>query len=346
VETLPTPLLRPQFLALLICPACGAGGLQYDPPAASLAPRLHCRRCGRGYGFARGIPMLYHDDASWAPKGREAAGWLALWDSLGMREDVVPINGELPFGATVEPWITIERMFRGALFQMSLRGGERVLDMGAGEGWAAQHFAARGAEVVAIDIVSGSFGLARAWQRMAYTGKPFDLLVGDNERLPLAASSFDIVFASNALHHHNHLDRLFASAFRVLKPGGRLIAIGDPLATIFQREEDLTDGDREKSFGIIERRRRFPDYALALWRAGFRQILAEDDKSFWQSSTQLYPWMDRQRTAIEANPTLGSRRLTRLLTWTMLRLPRRLALPLLLCLREGGLLMISGRKPT
>jgi SAM-dependent methyltransferase len=340
------PAPRPGLLEILICPACGAERPAYRPASDADGPRLVCRRCRRSYGFAHGIPLLYHNDATWAAKQREAEGWVAMWTALGMYEQQIPVNVDVPFGSTIEPWITIERMFRGALFQMDLRGGERVLDLGSGEGWAAQHFAARGAEVVAIDVVPDpGFGLARAWRRMELTRTRFDLVVGDNERLPFAAQSFDIVFASNALHHHDHLDKLFASAYRVLRPGGRLIAMGDPIATIYQQERDLTDGDREKSFGIIERRRRFPEYAAALWRAGFRTIHAEDDKTFWQPSAELYPWMDRQRAGIEAHPTLGSRRLTRLLTWGMLRLPRPFAVGLLLCLRDGGLLMISGRKP-
>lgn len=340
------PLIRPELLRILVCPVCGAGDLHYHEPKGEEPPRLECPRCAARYGFAHGMPLLYRDDFAWAPKQREAEGWVAMWKDIGLYDMDLPVSLDIPFGSTIEPWITIERMFRAALFQMDLRGGERVLDLGAGEGWASLHFAARGADPVAIDVVSDpKLGLGRAWKRMALSGRRFDLLIGDNENLPFAENSFDIVFASNALHHHDHLDRLFAGAYRVLKPGGRLIAIGDPLTTVYQRESDATDGDREKSFGIIERRRRFLDYLAALWRAGFRTIHAEDDKTFWQTNRELYPWMDAERQAIERHPTLGSRQLTKALTWTMLRLPRPFALGLLLSLREGGLLMISGQKP-
>lgn len=337
--------LRPEFLNILICPACGASALRQCADGPLAAPCLRCGQCQKTYGFAHGIPLLYHSDETWQAKQREAEGWVALWQSLGMYDQDLPVGPDVPFGSTIEPWITIERMFRGALFQMDIRGGERILDIGAGEGWAAQQFAQRGAEVVAIDVVPDpGFGLARAWKRMELTNTYFDLSIGDNERLPFAADSFDLVFASNALHHHDHLDRLFANIYRVLKPGGRLIAIGDPIASIYQRESDLTDGDREKSFGIIERRRRFLAYLFALWRAGFRNLHAEDDKTFWQTSSALYPWMEAQCAAIEQRATLGSRRLTRLITWAMLRLPRPLAVAVLLCVRDGGLLMISGQK--
>ncbi len=340
------PLIRPQLLAILACPNCGHGSLQYEPPAAQRPPELRCGVCGGRYGFANGMPLLYKDDFTWAPKQREAQGWVAMWQSLGLLDQDPPLSLDMPFGAGAEPWITIERMFRAALFQMDLRGGEWVLDIGAGEGWASQQFAKRGANAVAIDVVPDSrLGLGRAWRRMELSGTCFDLLIGDNENLPFLPGSFDIVFASNALHHHNDLGALFGSISKVLKPGGRLIAIGDPLVPIYRRESDMTDGDREKSFGIIERRRHLHEYVLALWRAGFRGLHMEDDKTFWKRNAELYPWMDQECQQINQNPFLGSTATTRLLTWTMLRLPRPFAVAMLLALREGSLLMISGRKP-
>ncbi|NTU83846.1 MAG: methyltransferase domain-containing protein [Chloroflexales bacterium] len=339
------PLVQPDLLEILTCPACGTGPLRLTPPEAP-TPELACPSCRATYGFANGIPLLYKDDFAWAPKQRESQGWVEMWKSIGLYDQDLPISVELPFGSTTEPWITIERMFRAALFQMDLRGGERVLDIGAGEGWAAQHFAQRGANAVAIDVVpDAKLGLGRAWGRMALTETSFDLLIGDNENLPLARDSFDIVFASNALHHHDNLGALFDSIFRVLKPGGRLITIGDPLAPIYLREHDVTDGDREKSFGIIERRRHLHEYVLAVWRAGFHGIHVEDDKTFWKRNGELYPWMDRERARFEGHATLGSTRLTRLLAWTMLRLPRPLAVVLMLYLREDPILLLSCTKP-
>lgn len=339
-------LVRPELLAILACPSCGAGGLQDKPPAGVRPPELRCGACGMSYGFANGMPLLYKDDFAWAPKQREAEGWVAMWQSLGLLDQELPLSVDMPFGADVEPWITIERMFKAALFQMDLRGGEWVLDIGAGEGWASQQFAKRGANAVAIDVVPDSrLGLGRSWRRMELSGTRFDLLIGDNENLPFAPGSFDIVFASNALHHHDNLGALFGSIYRALKPGGRLIAIGDPLVPVYGQESDMTDGDREKSFGIIERRRHLHEYVLALWRAGFRAVHVEDDKTFWQRGAELYPWMDQERQRINQYPILGSTAVTSLLTWGMLRLPRPFAVALLLALREGSLLMISGRKP-
>lgn len=336
-------MIRSELLAILECPYCESPDLSYHK--SDKAPALVCERCHHRFGFEHNIPLLYKDDTFWTPKRREAAGWVSMWKDIGIYDLDTPVTPELPF-VEAEPWATVGRMFKAALFQMDLKGEERVLDIGAGEGWASQHFAERGGHAVAIDIVADpKLGLGRAWTRMEVTNTVYDLLIGDNEHLPFQPNTFDFVFSSNALHHSDNLDKLMQSAYRVLRPGGRLIAIGDPLTTIFQQESDATDGDREKVHGIIERRRRFYHYFLAAWRAGFRKIHAEDEKTFWKTNRELYPWLDEQRRDIDQQRLFGTTATTKVLTQTMLRLPRPFALALLLSLRHQGNLMISGQKP-
>ena len=50
-----------------------------------------------------------------------------------------------------------------------------------------------------------------------------DFVVGDAEDLPFADASFDAVLSSNSFHHYPNPAAFFAGAFRVLRPGGRLI---------------------------------------------------------------------------------------------------------------------------
>lgn len=336
-------MIRPELLSILACPHCQSPRLTYIN--AEGEPAIVCDRCEHRYGFENDIPLLYKDDEFWAPKKREAAGWVAMWKDMGLYDQDHQITPELPFVST-EPWATVGRMFGAALSQMDLRGGERILDIGAGEGWASQHFTQRGGHAVAIDVVADKrLGLGRAWKRMAHTGTTFDLLIGDNERMPFQSNTFDFVFSSNTLHHSDHLDLLMPNIFRVLRPGGRLIAIGDPLTTIFQQESDMQDAEREKSHGIIERRRRFYDYFFQIWRAGFRNIHFEDEQTVRKTNAELYPWMDIQRYTIERQRLFGMTATTKALTWAMLRLPRPFALAMLLSLRNQGLLLISGQKP-
>lgn len=340
-------LIRPQLMDILACPSCDSSEMSY---ITEEEPCIRCEQCGERYGFENKIPLLYKDDEFWAPKKREAAGWVSLWQELfeGSYEEnkeIVP-DVDLPFTATEGPWFDVKRMFEAALSQMELRGGERILDIGAGEGWASLHFARQGCQAVAMDVVPDlALGLGRAWKRMELTGVNYDLVIGDNERLPFQPETFDFVFSSNTLHHSNNLNHLFANIYRVLRPGGQLIAIGDPLISVFEREKNTLDGERERAHGIVERRRRYYHYWAALLRAGFRRIHGEEAQTFGKADAELYPWLAEERIKINQDRLLGVNVLTKLLSWSMMRLPRPLALPLLLTLRRGNLLLVSAQKP-
>src|SRR5262249_33950769 len=48
---------------------------------------------------------------------------------------------------------------------------------------------------------------------------------GSLERLPLRTASVDLVLLSQALHHAEHPERTMAEAFRILRPGGRVLVL-------------------------------------------------------------------------------------------------------------------------
>jgi len=48
-------------------------------------------------------------------------------------------------------------------------------------------------------------------------------VVGDCENLPFEENSFDVIICSNSFHHYPNPQAFFNSAYRVLRPGGRLI---------------------------------------------------------------------------------------------------------------------------
>lgn len=94
----------------------------------------------------------------------------------------------------------------------------RVLDVGSGPGEAAARIRDElPAEVVAVDQSPRMVELARA--------RGIDARLGDVAELPFEDDSFDCVLAAWMLYHVTDLDRGLAEIARVLRPGGRLVAV-------------------------------------------------------------------------------------------------------------------------
>lgn len=95
------------------------------------------------------------------------------------------------------------------------RAGERVLDIGCGDGALTEKLVAAGCRVVAIDASPGQVQAAR--------GRGLDARVADITTLGFDAE-FDAVFSNAVLHWIRDADAALASIHRALVPGGRLVA--------------------------------------------------------------------------------------------------------------------------
>lgn len=93
--------------------------------------------------------------------------------------------------------------------------GERVLDVGCGEGTLTQQIAARGAAVVGVDSSEDMIDAARA--------RGLDARLLNAETLAFH-NDFDAVFSNAALHWVRDHDALLAGIARALRPGGRFVA--------------------------------------------------------------------------------------------------------------------------
>jgi ArsR family transcriptional regulator len=99
-----------------------------------------------------------------------------------------------------------------------------IVDMGAGEGTLSQLLARTAKRVIAID---NSEKMVEYGDRMARENG-FDNLeyrFGDLEEPPIDSASVDVVLFSQALHHAARPQRAVESAFRILKPGGRILVL-------------------------------------------------------------------------------------------------------------------------
>lgn len=103
----------------------------------------------------------------------------------------------------------------GVVELLDVQPGERVLDLGCGDGALTEKLAAAGAVATAVDASSSMVEAAKA--------RGLDARLTTGEQLAFEAE-FDAVFSNAALHWMRGQDAVIAGVRRALKPGGRFVA--------------------------------------------------------------------------------------------------------------------------
>ena len=110
----------------------------------------------------------------------------------------------------------VPQLGSGVLEWLAPQAGERILDLGCGDGQLTQRIAAAGASVTGIDASPAMVAAARS--------RGIAVEEASAESLPFADRSFDAVFSNAALHWVRNQDAMLAEVRRVLRPGGRFVA--------------------------------------------------------------------------------------------------------------------------
>ncbi|HUN85404.1 MAG TPA: methyltransferase domain-containing protein [Terracidiphilus sp.] len=149
---------------------------------------------------------------------------------------------------------------------LAAQPGERILDVGCGDGQLTERIAASGAAVRGVDASPQMIAAARA--------RGIDADESPAESLPYASASFDAVFSNAALHWVRGQDAMLAQVRRVLKPGARFVAEMGGHGNIAAIRVALMAVLARHGFGDLENDVNYyptaEAYTRRLERAGFR----------------------------------------------------------------------------
>ena len=114
--------------------------------------------------------------------------------------------------------------------------GERILDIGSGDGWWDHRIARAGCTVVGVDINEKALAIAGRRNRTERT----EFHAMNAEELDFGDASFDRAISMCAIEHFHREDRVLENISRVLKPGGRFVLSADSLTNpeLSARERD------------------------------------------------------------------------------------------------------------
>jgi arsenite methyltransferase len=170
----------------------------------------------------------------------------------------------------------------------SLKEGETVLDLGSGAGFdcflAAKKVGGKG-RVIGVDMTADMLDKARENARKSkYANVEFRL--GEIEALPVADNSVDVIISNCVINLSTDKPRVFREAYRVLKPGGRLM-VSDIVLT-----KELPESIRESVqayVGCIAGAMLEEDYLGAIEAAGFKDVRVADETGIGTDSLENDP---------------------------------------------------------
>ena len=161
----------------------------------------------------------------------------------------------------------------------SVKAGETVLDLGSGAGFdcflAANRVGEKG-RVIGIDMTLEMIERARENARQGnYPNIEFRL--GEIENLPVADSSVDVIISNCVINLAPDKRKVFSEAFRVLKPGGRLM-ISD--IVLLKELPDFIKSSIEAYIGCLSGAIMRDEYLAAIKAAGFQEVAIIEESSF------------------------------------------------------------------
>lgn len=161
----------------------------------------------------------------------------------------------------------------------SLKEGEIVLDLGSGAGldcFLAANRVGKNGKVIGVDMTPEMVERARAnAERSNYKNVEFRL--GEIEDLPVEDSYVDVVISNCVINLSPDKNKVFKEAFRVLRPGGRLM-ISD--IVLLKGLPDFVKDSIEAYIGCVSGAVMKDEYIESIRSVGFHDIKIMGETSF------------------------------------------------------------------
>jgi arsenite methyltransferase len=161
----------------------------------------------------------------------------------------------------------------------SVKEGETVLDLGSGAGF--DCFLAAGrvgktGRVIGVDMTPEM--IERARENAARDGVDnVEFRLGDIEHLPVEDGRVDVIISNCVINLAPDKGRVFREAFRVLKPGGRLM-VSDIVLT--RPLPDFVRNSVAAYIGCVAGASLREDYLGAMRQAGFEDVTVQSEAAF------------------------------------------------------------------
>lgn len=188
--------------------------------------------------------------------------------------------------------VGVHRLWKTAMMDwLAPRNGQLLLDVAGGTGDIAFRFLDRapGARVTVCDMTESMLVEGRRRAEAGRLEGRLDWVTGDAMALPFADASFDRYTISFGIRNVTRIPQALAEAFRVLKPGGRLMVLEfsqlpvPAMQWAYDRYSfnvipplgQMVAGDRDSYQYLVESIRRFPDqdtFAGMIRDAGFDRV--------------------------------------------------------------------------
>lgn len=186
----------------------------------------------------------------------------------------------------------MHRLWKDAMMDwLAPRPNQRLLDVAGGTGDVAFRFLTRapGSSAVVLDMTESMLISGRQRAEADSMAARLDWIVGDAMALPFADNSFDVYTISFGIRNVTRIGDALKEAYRVLKPGGRLMVLefsqipNDLAQWVYDKYSfnvipalgQIVAGDRDSYQYLVESIRKFPDqetFASMIRIAGFDQV--------------------------------------------------------------------------